>query len=144
MLQADPKYKKVINSKQFAQQIHTIHSSCESLYLMIQNFLDYSLIQSKKFKLFNKRYDVLEATKSVASLFDDSFNSKPLLCLVKNSTHKRILCDGMKMKYRQVLFNLISNCVKFTQKGGLIEIELQAVENNSCRVTISDTGIGMT
>jgi hypothetical protein len=47
-------------------------------------------------------------------------------------------------KIRQILYNLLSNAVKFTPDGGKVELKARELDGQLIRITVSDTGIGLT
>src|SRR5690606_38695418 len=60
------------------------------------------------------------------------------------SCPETVLLTGVDRLIRQVLVNVMSNAVKFTEEGGSVTVVTERRSNGSFRVSIMDTGIGMT
>jgi len=129
-----------INDQQ-RQGLDDILSSGEHLLNLINDVLDLSRIESGKMKL--------RLTDIILSSVIEPLRSTmtPILTPKKQSLDTEVE-DGLppvhadKAKLKQVLFNLLSNSVKFTPEGGKLKVE--AVRNgNWCQVSVVDNGIGI-
>ena len=129
--------------KEFSQ---TIKTSGESLLSIINNILDYSKIESGNLELEESEFNLREVIENV---FDLTFsaNSKKELELIyqlQNDVPDFIIGDSIRLQ--QVLINLTTNAIKFTESGEIL-IKVRVLERKSNRITlefeVSDTGIGI-
>lgn len=127
------------------QQINIVKNSAAYLTKLVSDILTYSKLQAGKSKIefepFNLKNELLE----IESLFKIQANNKHIHFEVDTSHIKteNIVSDLHKLK--QVLFNIIGNAIKFTNKGDVNIIIHQIIENNKgqLEIAISDTGIGI-
>ncbi|MEI7473670.1 MAG: response regulator [bacterium] len=135
-------------------QLHTIQKdylkkikiSSNTLLSIINDILDFSKIEAGKLNIENIKFDlhsVLEESLSIASATADLKNLN-LNCLIYPQVPKFVNGDSARLK--QILNNLISNAIKFTEEG-YIYIEARLKENindnNLIEITVKDTGIGI-
>ncbi len=124
-----------------------IHESGNHLLSLINDILDLSKVESGKMELELSRVSVKSVLKSTYSLFRE----KSLKHNIKIDTEIKldedaefIVADERKVK--QVLYNIVSNAVKFTPDGGKIVIsaELSGINVEPfIKFMVSDTGIGI-
>ncbi|MEQ9134822.1 MAG: HAMP domain-containing protein [Thalassobaculum sp.] len=134
----------------------TIHSSGNDLLSLINEILDLSKIESgaMRVEIDELRFDAIEA--HLRRTFDPVATEKKLDFTIEldESLPEHIVTDAMRLQ--QVLFNLLSNAFKFTEKGGVTLRAERATEGWSpdhpvlgiagtvVAFAISDTGIGIT
>ncbi|MEL7357921.1 MAG: ammonium transporter [Cyanobacteria bacterium J06560_6] len=96
---------------------HTIYRSAEHLLSLINNILDISKIEARKTTLNPVIFDLHNLLQEVLTMFDIKVKQKGIeLCLEQAPNLPRfVLGDGEKL--RQILVNLVSNGVKFTEAG---------------------------
>ncbi len=126
--------------------VNTIIDSGNSLLVVINDILDFSKIEAGKMELENVPFNLNKITTDIVSLFRSKASEKniQLIYNIEESCPTDLLGDSLRIK--QVLQNLISNAIKFTEQGSIkITISGSAVNNNSASlmVRISDTGIGI-
>ncbi|WP_177419261.1 response regulator [endosymbiont of Lamellibrachia barhami] len=110
------------------------------------DILDFSKIEAEKLTLECVDFDLGRLVEETASLFVESANSKnlELNCYIANSISG--VFSGDPTRIRQVLSNLVSNAVKFTNRGGVfLKVELTEEHGGKqwIRFTVEDTGIGV-
>src|SRR3989339_1430179 len=134
-----------LNEEQ-SEYAHTILSSAESLLAIINDILDFSKIESGKLELENIEFDLRGCIEEVAELFAPRIQGKGLEFPVYLEPDLPTKVIGDPVRFRQVVTNLVSNVIKFTDKGeikitcSLVEIDRQFI---TLRVDVSDTGIGI-
>ncbi|MBL3589289.1 MAG: response regulator [gamma proteobacterium endosymbiont of Lamellibrachia anaximandri] len=126
--------------------LDTARRSADSLLHIINDILDFSKIEAEKLTLECVDFDLGRLVEETASLFVESANSKDLElnCYIANSISG--IFSGDPTRIRQVLSNLVSNAVKFTNRGGVfLKVELQEEHGGRqwIRFTVEDTGIGV-
>lgn len=130
------------------QYLTQINSSGTYLLGLINDILDMSRIESEKIVLKPEPITTKECVENVYTLLKEKIEEKQLQFSFESNylTEKAIMAD--KMRYEQILLNLIYNAVKFTPKGGRIYVivtQLSKDENRvKARIVVGDTGIGMT
>ncbi|MBP3784014.1 MAG: response regulator [Butyrivibrio sp.] len=123
-----------------------IKGATESLLSLINDLLDISKIESGKMHLVEQEYDVEAVFRAVIKMIRVRAESKKLYFDVDidETTPKRLYGDDGKIK--QIVLNLLTNAVKYTDEGGFT-LKVTTTERNdlSCRLRISvkDTGIGV-
>ena len=121
--------------------------SAESLSKVADQVLDYSRMESGTFKLQSSKFDPAKIVKDVLQLFTPLAERKGLKL---RSTIQEGLPSAVKgdpERLRQVLVNLLSNAVRFTQRGEIslrVEELADGEERTSLRFEVKDTGIGIT
>ncbi|MCH8950679.1 MAG: response regulator [Proteobacteria bacterium] len=128
--------------KKFAK---TAMESGKSLLMIINDILDYSKLESRKLKLENTDFDILQVIDGVRSLIGHRVKSSVKLLTDTDSTLPQWLrADHGRL--RQILFNLVGNTMKFTDKGSVtISTSHRVLEGDELelRIEVSDTGIGI-
>jgi signal transduction histidine kinase/DNA-binding response OmpR family regulator len=128
---------------QFIPDLQKIHSAAKHQLSLINDILDLSKIEAGKMNLFLETFDIIRTVREVATTV------QPLVA--KNGNRLDIECPSGPLsmradqtKVRQILYNLLSNATKFTEKGS-IKLAVKAPETDGKQITftISDTGIGM-
>jgi len=122
--------------------LKSINSNAKHLDELLNNILDYAKLESNEFDLLYENFSINDLFEELNDILEDVNNKKNLnfveLKFIK-STDKKIICDYLRLK--QVLYNIISNSIKFTEKG-YIKISFTE-EENSIIFKIEDTGIGI-
>jgi PAS domain S-box-containing protein len=138
-----------LNSEQ-KDFIETIHSSGENLLAIINDVLDFSKIEFGKLELDFHAFSLLDLVHDVVGLLNFRALNKKLELKYDIDLGLPIDYQGDATRIRQVLINLVSNSIKFTEHGE-VRIEISAVpprpgdEPNIRRLLfyVSDTGIGI-
>jgi len=121
--------------------LNIILNSSLHLQNVIEDALDMSRIENNKFQIFKEFFDVRTAVQEVASIMEFQTTQKglSLIILVDEVVPENVQTD--QKRYRQVLFNLIGNAVKFTFQGS-ITVNVQ-FKNGDLMTSVEDTGIGI-
>jgi signal transduction histidine kinase/DNA-binding response OmpR family regulator len=132
-------------SQEQREYLETVKMSADSLLVVINDVLDFSKMEAGKIELeaipFHLR-DWLEQTLKTIALRAHE-KGLELLCEVAPEVPEFITGDSNRL--RQILVNLASNAIKFTEKGEVaVSIRIEEVdEAKLLRFTVSDTGIGI-
>jgi signal transduction histidine kinase/DNA-binding response OmpR family regulator/ligand-binding sensor domain-containing protein len=126
--------------------LETVKLSADSLLIIINDILDFSKIEAGKIALeaigFNLRDCVEDALKTFALRANEK--GLELLCDIAPTLPEMVLGDPGRL--RQIVLNLVSNAIKFTNSGEVAlkaEVESTDQEELIIRFTVSDTGIGI-
>jgi PAS domain S-box-containing protein len=122
------------------------HKSGEALLSLINDILDLSKIEARKLELEMLDFDLRSTLKDTADLLALGAHEKglELVCFVEPEVPSFLRSDPGRL--RQILVNLGSNAVKFTEKGKIVihaSLENEDERNVTIRFSVSDTGIGI-
>jgi signal transduction histidine kinase/CheY-like chemotaxis protein len=118
--------------------------SGDHLLALINDILDLSKIEADKLELLTEQVNLLAMLDDIYQLTKQQAEQKGLQCLIELNYPLPQFIYTDTLRFRQVLFNLTSNAVKFTQKGRIvIHVSYQTPEE-LLRIKIKDTGIGIT
>jgi signal transduction histidine kinase/CheY-like chemotaxis protein len=125
--------------REFAE---TARRSGEALLTVINDILDFSKIEAGKLVIESIAFDLCQAVEEVAEMLEPKAEEQGLDLIVRYrpGTPRYFLGDAGRI--RQVLTNLLNNAVKFTHQGHVL-ITVEPEKNDSVRVSVSDTGIGV-
>jgi len=128
--------------------IEVAYNSARDLLELIGDILDIARIESGRLSLAPERVNLREVIESVVRVFDGLARQKTLSLLLEfkpDLNDIEVLIDPLRFK--QVLSNLVSNAIKFTEQGQVkIKVELQptqAPEQIELKLVVEDTGIGI-
>jgi len=125
----------------------TIKKSANGLLSIIDNILDFSKIEAGKMRLENRSLCMSECVDETLKLLAPAAQNKniEILGIVYQDVPECLLGDSGRIG--QILTNLCSNAIKFTQEGTIqIRVMLEEESDTSVRlrVNITDTGVGLT
>ncbi|HSH23301.1 MAG TPA: response regulator [Acidimicrobiales bacterium] len=123
-----------------------VHGAGEALLSIINDILDFSKIEAGKLEIEVVDFDLMAVVEDVAELVAGAARRKGLelvaYCYPEVATHLR----GDPSRLRQVLINLASNAVKFTERGEVVirvRLEDSREDDVVARFEVVDTGIGI-
>jgi signal transduction histidine kinase len=112
------------------------------LLQLINDVLDLSKIESGKMELKVETFELPAAVEEVYAVASQLAMKKSITIELKTaSMPASIRLD--RQKFKQVLFNLVSNAVKFTREGGHVTIDIESQGPETLRVQVRDTGVGI-
>ena len=126
--------------------VQVIHQSTKSLQRLIDDILDLSKIEAEKLDIDPEPASIEALIDDINAMFSGAAISRGVTfsCHVDPTVHNAVLVDSMRLK--QILNNLISNALKFTEKGEIgVRVERSGQEDDRqwVRFIVTDTGIGM-
>ncbi len=126
--------------------VKTIKSSAQDLLSIINDILDFSKIDAGKLHLDCIPVDIRACVDEVLTLASPNAHKKGIDLIPITETHvpKTVLGDPFRIK--QIISNLVTNAVKFTDHGYVLvrtKIEQETDKDYTLQFTISDTGIGI-
>ena len=122
-------------------RLDVIRESGESLLAILNDLLDFSKIEAGKLEIESIAFDMAEICRGAHAAFSALAGKKGLDFTLDIDAASGVYL-GDPTRVRQVLYNLISNALKFTAEGGVHVAG--AYDDGHLRLTVSDTGIGMT
>jgi PAS domain S-box-containing protein len=121
-------------------RLDVIRESGEALLAILNDVLDLSKIESGKLELEDVEFDLAELVHGAQATFT-SLANKAGLSFALDVTQAEGSYRGDPTRVRQVLYNLISNALKFTENG---EVRVTATyDAGRLRLSVADTGVGM-
>ena len=131
-----------IGNEHYRSYVTDIHSSGTHLLEIINDILDLSTVEAGKLELIEEIFDLRQTIRSVGTLTGSRAQEAGLSATFRFPEDLPLLrADERKIK--QVLINLISNAVKFTPRGGVIEVSGRLDMQAGLAITVADTGIGI-
>lgn len=124
----------------------TIITSGEALLNVINDILDFSKIEAGKMELEQKDFNLRSCIEEVLDLFAVKANKMGIDLIYQIDFKVPATIIGDSLRLRQVITNLVSNAVKFTQQGEIfIGVRLQNVNGNKASLgfEVRDSGIGI-
>ena len=126
--------------------VERIQAAGQALLIIINDILDFSKIEAGQLRLESRPFDLMHVLARVENLMSQPAQTKgiALRFIASEPAPGWLVGDGLRLE--QILFNLIGNAIKFTERGGVV-LRIQAVEPGETavrlRFEVQDTGIGI-
>ncbi len=133
-------------SKEQREQAETVRNSAEALLTIINDILDFSKIEAGRLIIEPIPFDLQVAVEDLADLLSVKAEEKGIELIVRYGVDAPRRVIGDPGRIRQILTNLVSNAIKFTERGHvLINVEGEDHLNGAAnlRLSVEDTGIGI-
>jgi two-component system, cell cycle sensor histidine kinase PleC len=128
-----------INQEQ-RKQLTMVKNSADHLLSLINDVLDVSRIEAGRVELSHEEMRLDDVVKEVAEAFSPAASEKDLELLTEVPEGILLLSDRRRVK--QVLMNLVSNAIKFTDRGS-VKIAARVARDGNVEIRVIDTGIGI-
>ena len=119
----------------------TMKSSVNNLYNLLENLLEWSQMQRDLVTFQPKEFLFLNALVPILDSVRDSADRK--MIRIGNDFPEDLMIVADEQMFASLMRNLVFNAIKFTPKGGRVNISAKPGQGNSVEISISDTGIGM-
>jgi len=123
------------------ERVDLVRTSAEALLTIVNDILDLSRIEAGKTDLDVAPFDLREMVREVAAVFTPGAEAKGLSMVCRVGDDAEGAWVGDRGRLRQILYNLVSNAVKFTSQGAVF-VEARGDERG-LRLIVRDTGIGI-
>src|SRR5215468_8766857 len=128
------------------EYLSTIKDSADALLSLINDLLDFSKIEARKFELDKRDFNLRDTLEDTVRLLAPRAHQKELEmgCHIQADLPDRVFGDPIRL--RQIIINLVSNAIKFTDKGEvMLHVERQSQSESALDLHffVSDTGIGI-
>lgn len=135
--------KEKEDDKEKIKYLNTIDKASNHLLEIINDILDFSKIEKNQINLEYREFNILDKIESIHELYKESMLEKNLTFNLRKDKDipKYIYSDSLKIK--QVIINLVSNAIKFTEHGKTIEVSV-SYTNGNLNISVKDEGIGIT
>jgi signal transduction histidine kinase/DNA-binding response OmpR family regulator len=130
-----------LNEAAAAHALEIIERNAEAQAKMVDDLLDAARIVAGKFRLDLRPLDLQEVVLTAIDTLKPAAAAKNLeIETVLDPVSGKVSGDANRL--RQIMWNLLSNSIKFTPKGGRVEVHLTQSRSN-VKIMVSDTGIGI-
>ncbi|MEC3906897.1 ATP-binding protein [Tamlana sp. 2201CG12-4] len=129
-----------------AENLKALKYSGEHLLGLINDLLDFNKIKSGKLKVAEKDFSLNYFLENIKSHFALRAEKKGILFCVRKENDVPNSIIGDKLKLTQIIKNLLSNSLKFTEKGSIVlSVKNLGIEKNkiTLKFKVTDTGIGI-
>nr|MCR4896103.1 response regulator [Lachnospiraceae bacterium] len=138
--------EEIDDKERVAEYLDKIITAGDHLLSLINDILDMSRIESGKMELSKEPARVADLCNDCADMIRDKMEEKGLHFETDLATlgEDTVCCD--KLRFRQILLNLLSNAYKFTPDGGTVSLKgrlLSVGDKLTYEIRVKDTGIGM-
>jgi signal transduction histidine kinase len=125
------------------QEFATIlHRSAQHLLQLINDILDLAKVESGKIDFQPARVDLSVAAREATAIITGLAAKRRIkVTMDVDPTVPLAYLDPMRLK--QILYNYLSNAVKFTNEGGCVTLRVRPEAGNQFRIEVEDTGIGI-
>lgn len=117
-----------------------INGGMRKIYNLLNNLLQWASIQSGKMKYEPGIIRLFEMTEDAIDVLSGAAEAKDIKII--NSVEKKILVFADLHSVNSVIRNLVTNAIKFSNAGGIVEISSSTTDEMAA-LTVSDSGIGM-
>src|SRR5690606_4400345 len=129
-----------------AEMVRTAYTSSQQMLRIVDDILDYSKLEADKLVLESTGFNLRELLETVIQLMERPAQSKGLRLSLNIDPSVRLPVRGDSVRLRQVLGNLVSNAVKFTERGSItinVHRTGETAAQHQLRFEVRDTGIGI-
>jgi len=135
-------------SQEQKEHVSMIRESSNNLRVIVNDVLDVSKMNAGKMELESIPFDLFTKIEASVGIFKPKIEEKEInLSLSKDPKIPRSVI-GDPTRLSQVIINLVSNAIKFTDKGGKIDVLAEYIgqedDEVTFKVSVSDSGIGLT
>lgn len=132
-----------LGSKKYDEYADHIHDSGTHLLNLIHDILDVARVEVGQLSISPEEISLGDVFDNCKSMIAPRAQARDInLTFTVAPDTPPIYADNLRLK--QILLNLVGNAIKFTPKGGKVDVIAKAAEDNGVCIRISDTGIGMT
>ncbi len=131
-----------LRNEKYRGYANDIHSSGEHLLALINDLLDLSKVEAGKLELNFTAESLSDATDhAVRLLQEEARNARVLVRTAFPAKLPRVVADHRSL--RQIMLNLLSNSIKYTDAGGQVIVSASVENDGTLLLRVKDTGIGM-
>ncbi len=128
------------------EYIHQIKASSKNLLVIINDILDFSKIESGKMDIVEVEYEPLSVIQDLTSIVNSRIGDKDIEFTMDISPKMPKKLYGDNVRIHQIILNILTNAVKFTNRGE-VHFKMDFVQQNEnsviMKAMIRDTGIGI-
>ena len=141
MTQIARKYKD--NNEKLENALNNITTEGNYLLVLINSILDVNQLEHGTIELNRQPFNPADCLKESAEILQPLADDKDQIVRVVCDCEDRVVL-GDENRLRQLLINIVSNAIKYTDAGGHIDLSMQCLPDHRYRFICKDDGIGMT
>ena len=130
-----------LTNDQIRRSAMTMRKATTQMYSLLENLLEWSRMQRGMTPFMPESIEVLPIISQSLDMYSEVITSKKLDIIVAVPENMKVVADHYM--FETIIRNLISNAIKFTDRGGKIIIAAKQVAGHLIEISIKDTGIGM-
>lgn len=131
-----------LNAPEYTEYVNDIHNSGKHLLAMINDILDLSRIEVRRYELRERAFDPRKVVQNAWSQVQEQATSKGVAFgMAAPDDLAPVFADSRAVG--QIFVNLFSNAVKFTESGGRVDVSFEQSPERGAVISVQDTGIGM-
>jgi len=134
------------NNEQNIKYLNAIKVSSDHLLNTVDDLLDFSKLEAGKLRLIKEPFLLKKAIEEVIFSFSLQANKKNIYLRTSGDVEESLSLSGDAHRFKQILYNLIGNAIKFTDDGG-VELAVRMLPIGQDRVmasfAVKDTGAGI-
>jgi two-component system, OmpR family, phosphate regulon sensor histidine kinase PhoR len=134
-------YQEALKDPALHEMVEDIHDGSVRLISIVNDFLDVSRLEQAKVAFKNTAFDVVELGRTVLRMYDVTGSRHKLALTIEEpkAPLPKVFADSDRVN--QILVNLVSNAIKFTEKGG-VTLRFTVV-GHQVKISVTDTGTGI-
>ncbi|KAG8150853.1 sensor histidine kinase [Burkholderia catarinensis] len=136
---------KAPDARREKSRLHAVTSAARMLLDMLNNVLDMTKIEADRMTLEATSFRIDELMRDIAELFEPVAGAKGIALRIDVDPAAARAYVGDPLRVRQIVVNLVSNAIKFTDRGAVaLSVSAPAADATPVTIRVSDSGIGMT
>lgn len=126
---------------ELSEMIKGVHNNAKNLFKLLSNLLEWAQIQQGKESFNPRAIPLADVILQNINLLIKKGEQKGIEIKLDVPSNQIVFADDSMLN--SIIRNLLSNSLKFTSRGGKVNIKSKQIESNMIEVSVSDTGIGM-
>ena len=142
----DEMIRREAEAPQIREYAENIRTASASLLSLVNDILDFSKIEAGKMEIIPVEYEISSVLNDLVNMIKTRAEKKGLTLDVEASPELPTILYGDEIRIKQVATNVLTNAVKYTEKGGVtlrVSFEKTDEKNIRLRFSVKDTGIGI-
>ncbi|TAJ13652.1 PAS domain-containing sensor histidine kinase [Marinilabiliaceae bacterium JC017] len=134
-----------LSDAETAHYLDLIRNSGENLLNLINDIIDISKIESGELKIRNEKFNLhmlLDNTNHICQTLITNLNKDIRFTIIAPPAHKKLFIFSDPYRLQQILLNLLTNAIKFTDEG-FVELKYAIIPGDLIRFSVKDTGPGI-
>ena len=135
------------NTEKLQEYLGELKASSHHLLNLINEILDMNKIEAGKATLHTEPFNMAEQVAQIENVIRPQTNARNQKFTIQTHDIRHENVEGDATRLRQVLLNILSNAVKYTKRGGRIELEIAELPRDGhyarYKFTVTDNGMGM-